>query len=74
MKIAAGNSHSLFALLYLVELIRAIAIAYKFHGAGRESRTLVLSLGRTHNCRYTIPAGATSGIRTPDLSFTKAAL
>lgn len=43
-------------------------------GAGGGSRTRVSALGRLHNSRYTTPAGATLGGRTPDLRFTKAAL
>lgn len=31
-------------------------VGNKQSGAGRESRTLVSSLGRIHNSRYTIPA------------------
>ena len=60
------------------------------NGAGEESRTPVLALGRPHNSRYTTPAceqsasqtseafgelsGATYRDRTGDLRFTKAAL
>lgn len=43
-------------------------------GAGRGSRTLVSTLGRLHNSRYTIPAGATCRNRTGDLYFTKVPL
>lgn len=42
-------------------------------GAGGGSRTLVLSLGRIHNSRYTTPAGSyiLAQKKTPEGSFLK---
>ena len=48
---------SYFLYQYWQNKIKPLRGLFRFAGAGTGSRTLVSSLGRIHNSRYTIPAG-----------------